>query len=129
MSLTLTALYAALLTLLYLSLVVRVIRYRRAHLISLGDTGDKALLKRIRVQANAAEYIPLGIVLIALAEAQGAPGFVVHAMGVSLLAGRAMHAFGMSQTPQVMKWRVGGMALTLLMLGLSALGLLGHALI
>ena len=127
MTLSVTPLYAGLITLILWVLTVRVIRYRRANKLSLGDTGDKALLKRMRAHSNLIEYAPLGLILILLAELQGAPAFALHLMGSALLAGRLMHAIGFSQTPQVMPLRVGGMALTLMMLMVSALGLIGHA--
>ncbi|APE45450.1 hypothetical protein BOO69_11975 [Sulfitobacter alexandrii] len=128
MQVTLTSLYAGMLALVFLVLSARVILYRRAHLISLGDTGDKALLKRIRAQANWAEYAPLGLLLMLLAELNGAPAMALHMMGLALLSGRVLHGVGFSCTPQKMMLRQAGMVLTLGMIGLSALGLIGHAL-
>jgi len=124
---SITPIYAALLTLLYLGLTWHVIRYRRAHLISLGDNDDKALRKRVRAQANFIEYTPLGLILMLVTELQNAPGLALHAMGLALLVGRVMHAVGFASTPQKMILRQLGMVLTLTMLLLSALGLLGHA--
>ncbi len=124
-----TALYAALIALLFLGLSARVILYRRSHRLSLGDAGDPALLQRMRVQANCAEYAPFGLLLLALAEAQGGPAVALHLLGLTLLAGRVLHAYGFAQEPQNMGLRVAGMALTLTMIAVTALGLLGHALI
>ena len=45
-----------------------------------------------------------------------------------LLIGRVLHAWGLIWDPSDMRRRVGGMALTLTMIGLAALGLLGHGL-
>lgn len=129
MSLTITPIYAGLLALLFIALSWWVIRYRRANLISLGDNDDKALRKRMRAQANFVEYAPIGLILLLLTELQGAPALALHALGLCLLAGRCLHAYGFSSTPQKMILRQVGMALTLLMIVLSALGLLGHALI
>lgn len=67
-----TPLYAAALTALFISLSLRVIALRRSGRVSLGDAGDPALLARIRAQGNCAEYAPLGIVLLLLAELAGA---------------------------------------------------------
>ena len=118
---TITSFYAGLLALLYLVLCARVIFYRRSHLISLGDKGDKALLKRMRVQSNCAEYAPIGIILLLLLEAGAAAPWLLNLLGLMLLSGRIAHAAGMSQTPQIMILRQIGMVLTLLMIGLSAL--------
>ena len=128
MPLTLTALYAALLTFFYIGLTWRVIMYRRAHLISLGDNDDKALRKRMRAQANFIEYTPLGLILMLITELQGAPAVALHGMGLALLVGRILHAIGFASTPQKIILRQVGMLLTLGMLLLSALALLGHAL-
>ena len=123
-----TPIYAALLTLLFLVLTWRVIMYRRAKLISLGDNDDKALRKRMRAQANFVEYAPLALLLMLMTEMQGAPALALHLMGLALLAGRILHAYGFSLTPQRIILRQIGMVLTLGVLLVSALGLLGHAL-
>ncbi len=128
MTLTITPIYAALIALLFLGLSWHVIAYRRANMISVGDTGDKNLLKRMRAQANCAEYAPLGIILLLLTELTGAPSLAVHLLGLALLVGRILHVVGFASTPQKMIFRQIGMLLTLLMLACSALGLLGHAL-
>jgi uncharacterized membrane protein YecN with MAPEG domain len=73
MTLTIMLIYAALIALLYVALSWYVIAYHRANLISLGDTGDKALLKRIRAKANYAEYAPFGLILLLIySESNGA---------------------------------------------------------
>ncbi len=128
MTLAITPIYAALCALVFLSLSWHVIAYRRANRISLGDTGDKALLKRMRAQANAAEYMPIALILLALTEANGAPTLAVHALGLALLAGRILHPLGFAATPQKFILRQFGMILTLAMIALSALGLLAHSL-
>ena len=89
MSLSITPLYGGLIGLLLVSLSVRVILRRRSAHVSLGDGEDKNLLKRMRVQANCAEYAPIGLILLAMAELQGAPGWVVHLLGLMLLGGTA----------------------------------------
>ncbi|MBD3663775.1 MAPEG family protein [Sulfitobacter aestuariivivens] len=129
MSLFVTPIYAALLILLFLVLSWRVIMYRRANLISLGDNDDKNLRKRMRAQANFVEYTPIGLILLLLVELQGAPTIALHLLGLSLLLGRVLHAYGFASTPQKILLRQGGMVLTLAMLLLGALGLLAHALI
>ncbi|GLT10192.1 MAPEG family protein [Sulfitobacter porphyrae] len=128
MSVAVTALYTACMALLFLILSARVILYRRANRISLGDVGDKALIKRMRAQANCGEYAPIGLMLLLVSELSGAPALALHLMGMTLLAGRFLHAVGFSATPQKMILRQLGMAMTLAMILFSALGLIGHAL-
>ncbi|KNG95125.1 MAPEG family protein [Pseudaestuariivita atlantica] len=129
MPLPITAFYAGLVALLFITLSVRVIRYRRGAGISLGDKGDKVLMRRIRAQANCAEYAPMGLILLGLAEGLGTPGWVLHLLGLSLLAGRAMHGAALSSPSPRPKLRVGGMMLTFAMIGLTAIGLVAHAVI
>ncbi|MGC1505865.1 MAG: MAPEG family protein [Sulfitobacter sp.] len=129
MTITITPIYASLTALIFLVLTWRVIRYRRAHMISLGDNGDKNLLKRMRAQANCAEYAPLALLILLLVELAAAPAVAVHVMGIALVAGRALHGYGFASTPQKIILRQLGMLLTLLVIGLGALGLLGHALL
>lgn len=129
MTLTITPIYAALVALLLLWLSVRVIRYRRSNRLSLGDAGDKGLIKRMRAQANCAEYAPIGLILLLITELQGAPDIALHALGALLLAGRVIHGYGFSASPPRMNLRVLGMFLTLVMIAAAALGVLGHALV
>lgn len=123
-----TSVYGALIAFIFLGLSARVIIYRRTKGISLGDSGDKSLLKRMRAQANCAEYAPFALLLLALVELSGAPSLAVHVLGMMLFAGRLIHAWGFSASPPVMGARVLGTALTLTMVLVSALGLLVHAL-
>ncbi len=54
-----TLLYAGLCTLLVVLLAGRVVQWRFRHKIGIGDGGDRELLKRVRVHANAVENMPL----------------------------------------------------------------------
>ena len=113
MALSITPIYAALFALFFVALSLRVIRFRRSARISLGDGGDEELRRRTRVHANFAEYVPLTLVLMALAELQGQPGWSIHAIGALLAVGRLGHAYGVSQAPQIGKLRVLGMVTTI----------------
>ena len=113
--------YAGLLGLLFVFLSFRVIGGRRAHKISTGDGGEKDMFKRIRVQANCAEYAPIGLILLVLAELQGVMPLIIHALGGALLAGRALHAYGLGSTPQAVPARIWGMYLTVAMITFCAL--------
>ena len=116
-----TPIYAGLIALLFLALSARVIFYRRSAQVSLGDGADKELLSRIRAQANCAEYAPLGLLLLLLAELQGTPVLILHLLGAALLAGRVMHGVALSIRPQRLNLRVAGMALTLTAIGIAAI--------
>lgn len=117
-----TSIYAGLLALLFVYLAVRVIAYRRKHKIPLWDGGDRVLLRRIRVQQNFAEYVPIALLLMALTESIGGfPELTIHVMGQMLLLGRLMHAIGMSREPDIMILRVVGMVLTLTVILIGAM--------
>lgn len=107
-----TALYASLVAMLFVVLSVRTISTRREGRVEIGDGGNKELLRRMRVHANFAEYAPIALILMALAEVNGLSKPFVHALGATLLVGRLAHAYGLSQTPHVMALRVAGMAMT-----------------
>ncbi len=115
-----TALYAALLTPLFVFLSIRVIGFRRQARAALGDGGNQALLRRIRVQGNFAEYVPLALILLGLSESLHAPVWLLHGLGLTLLAGRVSHAFGVSRAQEQFGFRVAGMVLTFVMLLLAA---------
>jgi uncharacterized membrane protein YecN with MAPEG domain len=80
--------------------------------------------RRVRAQANFAENVPFALVLMALAEAGGAPGWVLHPAGAAPLAGRVAHGFGIARTPEDFRFRVGGMAAPFSAIALSALAVM-----
>lgn len=116
-----TAFYAALLGLFFVFLSFRVIGWRRLKSVELGHGEDSELLRRMRVHANFAEYVPFTLLLMAIAESMTAPRPLIHVVGFILIAGRLMHAYGLSQTPHILRLRVGGMILTFTALALSAI--------
>jgi uncharacterized membrane protein YecN with MAPEG domain len=63
----------------------------------LGDAGNKDMQRTVRVHANFAEYVPLG-----------------------LLVGRLSHANGVSQSKENFRFRIVGMSLTLSLTALLA---------
>ena len=112
-----TATYAVPLALLFLVISARVIIYRRTGRIALGDGGDAGLLRRMRVQANFAEYTPFALILLGLSESLTAPPLLLHLCGSALLLGRIVHAAGVSRAPEDFRLRVAGSALTLTVIG------------
>ncbi|PZQ96845.1 MAG: hypothetical protein DI533_14850 [Cereibacter sphaeroides] len=119
MSLVVTPFYASALTALFILLSVRVIGFRRNQRISLGDGNDPVLRRLIRAQGNCAEYAPLGLLLLLIAELSGATVWALHLSGVILLLGRVAHGLALSGGMHF-GLRTLGMALTFTSLGLSA---------
>ncbi len=118
--LSISPVYAGLIALLFLALSFRVVFARRSQKISIGDADDKDMIKRMRVQANCAEYAPMGLILLAMAEMQGTLPYILHGLGLALLAGRMLHAYGLGSTPQIVPARIWGMYLTVGMIAVSA---------
>jgi len=116
-----TAFYAALLAMLFMVLSFRTIERRRTARVEIGTGEDAELLRRCRVHANFAEYVPLALVLLALAESLKAPHALLHLAGLMLLAGRSVHAYGLSQTPHILRLRVTGMIMTFGAITLTAI--------
>jgi len=92
-----TALYAALHALLLLALAARIVRYRLKARIGLGVAGDRALEQRMRVHANAVEYVPIALILLLLLELGALPALWLHVFGGGLLLARVLHAIGLSR--------------------------------
>jgi uncharacterized protein len=107
-----TALYAGLLVPLFVLLSIQVIQKRRSARVALGDGGDDELLRRMRVQANFAEYVPLALLLMALAESLKTDVWILHGLGIALVVGRIVHAYGVSQSKESFSLRIAGVALT-----------------
>lgn len=109
---TATPAYAALLGLVFVALSLRTIRLRRRHRVAIGDGGNAELRRAMRVHANFAEYTPLALLLIFFVEHDGAEILLVHALGIALLCGRLLHAWGVSRERENFRYRVSGMLLT-----------------
>ncbi|MEM7467856.1 MAG: MAPEG family protein [Pseudomonadota bacterium] len=124
----LTGFYAAILALIFVGLSFRTLGIRRNKSIAIGDGGDERLQRAVRVHANFAEYVPIALILMLLMEASEAPPYWVHGAGLSLLVGRCLHAYGVSQTKENYLFRVSGMVLTFAVLISAATRLLFQAL-
>lgn len=109
---TITILYAALLALLYLVLSFRTIFLRRTLRVALGDGESPALRRAIRAHANFAEYAPLALILLYLAEQTGMSSVALHATGSALFLGRLLHGLGVSRLREPLILRMAGMVLT-----------------
>lgn len=121
-----TALYAGLAGLIYVWLTWAVVGHRRGKKISLGDGDDPKVAKSIRGHGNAAEQMPIILILLGLTEMLGAPAFAVHIAGLAFIAGRLLH--GLHFNGYIGFWaRPGGMVLTLLTTVVLSIGLVAHA--
>ena len=107
-----TSIIASVLTIIFVRLSFAVIRLRRKNKVGLGNGGHEELERAIRAQGNFAEYVPFGIILIACLEINGAPWWLVAVPGITLIAGRLIHARGINMPPPDFSQRVLGMKFT-----------------
>jgi uncharacterized membrane protein YecN with MAPEG domain len=89
-------LWSGLLGLLYLMLAGFVVRHRYRAKVGIGDGGDPALSRAIRVHGNFAEYVPLTLVLLFLLATAGWGSLYIHVLAGILFAARLAHALGLA---------------------------------
>ena len=121
-----TILYAGLYGLLAVFLSLRV-SYARARLdVEFGDGGDTDLQTRIRVFGNFSEYVPLILMLFLVLELAHTRAVLLHAIGLSLLAMRILHAVSLKAGGRPVAWRrmgrfVSALGTLLILTGMSLL--------
>ena len=140
--------YAALNCFVLFWLVNATGQLRRRHKILIGDGGNAHLIRVMRGHANAAENMPIMLILLLVAAAMGAPVAAhsgrsaradaaaigtpvsaIHALGIAFTIGRVLHAqhFTLERAPQ---WqRSVGFMLGALSTLVAALGVLAYALV
>ena len=126
MTLAVTTFYAGLCALILIWLAFKVIGRRRGAKISLSDGGDEALQRLTRAHSNAAEWMPVFLILLAGVESLGAPWFVLNLAALPFIIGRCLHGWHFATARTDFRFRVLGMHLTLWPLLALALGGIGH---
>lgn len=123
-----TALYAGILGFLGLVLASRVVQHRQRHRIALGDDGNEDMQRAMRAFGNFTEYVPMILLLMGFGEMLGAHKWLTHGLGASLVAGRLLHAWGLSKNSGTSMGRLLGVVLTWLALLVSSAMLIWLAL-
>ncbi|MCP5326562.1 MAG: MAPEG family protein [Oceanospirillaceae bacterium] len=116
-----TGLYTAIFTFLLLGLAYGVVRQRIKLKKALGhDHPDLQIANR--AHANAVEYVPIALLLMGIAELNGASNNMLHLLGLTLLVARVAHAWGFTASKDgVHAGRYWGTVVTWLVLVLLAL--------
>ena len=78
----------------------------------------------MRVHANFCEYVPISLLLLFFFESLIDDKLWVHVMCIALLLGRILHAYGVSQIDEDLRYRVAGMTLTFTVILSSSIGVL-----
>ena len=89
---TITVLFVGIFALVQIPLTVIVGLRRGQTGIQFFDGGDQVLLRRMRAHANFTETVPITLLAMAAAELTNAPAWALWLGGISLLAGRIIHA-------------------------------------
>ena len=119
------AVYAGLLALLYLVLSVRLVRARVAHRTTRSATTQAALERAEAAATDFAGSVPLALLVLVLCDLMAVSPYVVHVLGLLLLAARLVHAIDVSRRGPASTGSFAGITLTWLMiLGAAALLLL-----
>ena len=111
-----TGVYAALLGLLLAVLSLRVIGLRGNPLfkfMAFRNFGDDTLQRAIRGHGNLAEFAPIVLIMMLIAEMNGASAMMLHLYGGMFLIGRLAHGICFGFMRRSMPLRIGGTALTL----------------
>ena len=102
---TITALYAALNAILNVYLANRVSTVRGKEKVAVGLGGSSALEIAVRIHGNNAEFVPLALLVMLLAELCGGASAPLHVYGGLLFVGRLLHPLGMTRpAPNVFRW-------------------------
>ncbi|MRX27029.1 MAPEG family protein [Kangiella sp. HZ709] len=128
MILVFTPIYAAILALFILLLAYQVVLMRRKKRIGIGDKGDQELAQKIRVHANAIEYVPIALLLIAFVEINGGSAIWVNISGALLVLSRVLHAYGLGKSIGISKGRFYGTLITWMVILSNALTILINSL-
>ncbi len=115
------ALYVGIFGILLIVLSLRVSLVRRDARVALGDGDNEVLLRRIRAHGNFVEFVPIALLLLALAEHTGMGSLLIHLFGLVLLAARISHAYGICQTNEIFVFRMFGTVATLTVIGILSL--------
>ena len=108
-----TPLYAAVAALFFVVLSFRTLLLRRKLGIAVGTGNNQMLERAVGVHSNFAEYTPITLILIYFFETQTESVTLIHVLCISLILGRLLHAYGVSQIEENFRFRVTGMILTL----------------
>lgn len=99
--LPITSMTSALAAVALVVLSIRVSLRRKTVGVKLGHSEDVVLMRRIRAQGNFIEYVPLALILLALAEYRQAPAAMLWTIAGLLIIGRSLHLAGIltARTP------------------------------
>ncbi|MDT7525559.1 MULTISPECIES: MAPEG family protein [Idiomarinaceae] len=126
MNLSVSLLYAGLLTLLYIVLAIDIIRLRWRHRVGIGTGNAQDLEVAVRIHGNFSEYVPLSLLLLVLMDLTGASASLLHGLGALLFVARIGHALGLKLSIGTSWARTVGVLGTFITLMLQAGYMIGY---
>lgn len=122
MTISITPLYAGILGLLLVALSIRVVAVVRAKgEVGYGDGGNSDFTTVVRGQGNFIEYVPHALILMALAELNGASATMIHGLGIALVVARLAHPIGLTTGAGVNPFRLVGTSLTWIVIAVASI--------
>jgi uncharacterized membrane protein YecN with MAPEG domain len=115
-----TLLYAGLNALILLTLAIITVRVRVVTRTDIGTGDSVSMTKAVRAHGNAAEYVPVALILIGALELTGAPTTFLHGLGAAFTASRLLHAQGIFSTLGTSPGRLVGTLLSWLVYAVGA---------
>ena len=128
MPLPVTAIFAGLLALWLTVLQFKVVGFRRQHQVSLGHGGNEMGERLTRAHGNAAETVPIFLILMGASETLGTPAWVLFVLGAAFMAGRILHGVHFFKVRKGFRLRFYGMLITVGTTIAMAIGAIGHGL-
>jgi uncharacterized protein len=119
-----TAPVAVGLGLLSIILSIRVSLQRGRVGVALGDGNNPGLLERIRQHANFCEAVPIALIVLGLAEAQGVAAGWLYLSAAILVAARLIHPFGIRIDQPANPLRIVGSVGTSISMLIASAGIL-----
>lgn len=102
-------------------------KLRGKYKISIGDGGNKHMLRIMRGHANAIENMGIVLLLLLAMAALGTPPLVLHGFGLVFTFSRFIHAWHFIQDDAARWQRFYGAVLTLVVTLALAIGVIGHS--
>ena len=97
MSVPVVALYGAVNAFINIGLALAVSRARGKEKVSLGHGDSPAMLRVMRAHGNNAEFVPLALVMLLIAELMGGSSLWLHVLGGTLTVARILQPIGIYQ--------------------------------
>jgi uncharacterized membrane protein YecN with MAPEG domain len=115
------ALYGSLNAVLNIFLANQVSNARRKYKVSIGHGESEEVLRAARAHGNNAEFVPLALVMLIIAELMGGKSLWLHVLGGALLVARVLQAIGLYQKKSPNAARFVGTAVTWTMIVATAI--------